>query len=254
MTRSDTYPGALDRRPSGSWRWRVSIAGERITKTWDDDLTEEEAARKARKRYDELAAQVARGDGTDVRLSRLLAIYRDQKLPGLAESTRTAYNITFRALSLYYGEDEDPRLEAISRGDIKGFISWRRVHGPDGSERAKPLSGWSLQRSLGALSAHFSEAVEREWIQASPTRRVSVDVPDREPVILSRQEYEKLLEAGEARRCSGHSSCWPARRGSGVRRRSASGGRMWTSPRACSRSYTAGTGARRRGSSPGRCP
>lgn len=199
MPRTDSYPGSLDRRASGSWRWRVSIGGERRTETWEEGLTEAEAARKARERYDQLAAQVARGDGAEARLSRLIAVYKDQRMPGLAESTRRAYDVTLRAIRAYYGEDVDPRIRDISRGDVKSFLSWRRVHGPDGSKRDKPLSGWALKRSLGALSVLFSEAVEREWIPANPTRRISVDAEEHEPVILSPAEYEKLLDAAAGR-------------------------------------------------------
>lgn len=198
MPRSDTYPGSLDRLPSGSWRWRVSIVGERITETWSGDLSETEAARKARRRYDVLDAQVHRGDGAGIRLSKLLAVFRDQKLPALAPSTRRAYDVSFRAIECYYGDD-NPLLSSIKRGDVKGFLSWRRVHGPDGAKKDTPLSGWSLQRALGALSTLFGEAVEREWIEANPTRRISVDTPDHEPVILSPTEYETLLEKAEGR-------------------------------------------------------
>ena len=47
----DGFPGSLQRRPSGSWRWRVSVAGERTSETWDADLTAREAKTKARERY-----------------------------------------------------------------------------------------------------------------------------------------------------------------------------------------------------------
>lgn len=198
MPRSDTYPGALDRRASGSWRWRASIHGERHTETWRGDLTEEEAARKARERYNTLRAQVARGDGADVRLSGLVALFEDQRLPGVAKATRRAYGVTLRAVRAYYGE-EDPRISSIGRGDVKGFLSWRRVHGPDGSKRPEPLSGWALKRALGVLSTLFEEAMEREWVPSNPARRVSVDTEEHEPVILTEEEYEKLLTAAEAR-------------------------------------------------------
>jgi len=198
MPRTDSFPGSLDRRASGSWRWRVSVAGERHAETWDADLSTREAERKARTRYNLLEAQSARGEGVSVRLSRLLAVYRDQRFPSLAESTRRAYDLAFRALGAWYGEDTDPRLTSIGRGDVNGFLSWRRVHKPDGRKR-EPLSGWSLKRSLGALSTLFEEAVEREWINANPARRISIDTPDTEPVILDVEEYERLLTECESR-------------------------------------------------------
>lgn len=199
MTRSDSYPGSLDRRPSGSWRWRVSIDGERHNETFDEDLSEREAASKARDRYKVLEAQTARGEGTSVRLSRLLAVYRDQVFPSLADSTERAYDVTFRALECWYGEDRDPRLTSIGRGDVKSFLGWRRVHKPDGTSRDEPLSGYSMKRALGALSVLFEEAVEREWMEANPSRRIRVEAEEREPVILSAEEYEKLLSEAEAR-------------------------------------------------------
>lgn len=196
MPRSDTYPGSLDRRPSGSWRWRVSINGERTTETWDADLSDDEAARKARERYDQLAAQVRRGDAAEIRLGGLLAVYRDQCLPTLAARSQEAYEITLRALEAYHGES-DPRLTSISRGDIKSFLAWRRVHGPGGEKRKKPLSNWSLRRTLAVTAALLEEAVEREWLDHNPARPLSVEKPNREYVILSAEEYNTLLEKAE---------------------------------------------------------
>lgn len=197
MPRSDSYPGNLRRRPSGTWQWRVSVDGERVQETWDAALSQTEAARKARNRYDVLESQTARGEGASIRLRGLIAIYKDQRLPALADSTQTAYGIAFRSLTTYYGE-RNPRLASISRGDVKGFLSWRRVHKPDGTKQG-PLSPWSLKRALGALSALFEEAVEREWIEANPARRITIETPDTEPVILSEGEYEKLLQKAETR-------------------------------------------------------
>lgn len=198
MPRSDTFPGHLRRRPSGSWRWEVSIHGERISEHWDANLTEREAQAKARERYGLLEAQRARGEGGTIRLKALMELFREEHLPGLAEASRAAYKTTLKALASYYGED-NPRIASIGRGDVKAFLSWRRVHGPDGRKRKKPLSAWSLQRSLAVVSALFEEALEREWVAANPARRISLDKPEREPVILTEEEYEELLRVVEER-------------------------------------------------------
>lgn len=192
----DGFPGSLHRRPSGSWRWRVSIAGERRQETWSGDLSEDEVKRKARRRYNRLEARVARGDGASVRLSRLVAVYRNEHLPTLAESSQVDYGRALDSLEAYYG-DRDPTLSALSRGDVKAFLSWRRVHTPDGGKRSEPLSGHTLQQTRAVLSGMFEEAREREWIDGNPARGISVDAPEREPVILSEEEYEKLLETVE---------------------------------------------------------
>lgn len=204
MTRADSYPGALDRRPSGSWRWRVSINGERISEHWSEELSEEEAARKARKRYDHLSAVRARGDSANARLSQLIKLFREEHLPGLAETSQRGYGVELRAMTVYFVDrGADPRVRELSRGDVKSYLAWRRVHSPDGSKRSEPLSGWTIQGAHAIMSAMLREAVEREWIEANPARNLSPPTPSREYVILSDEEYEDVLEKAE-----GHPMCW----------------------------------------------
>lgn len=196
MPRADSYPGSLRRLPSGSWNWRVSIGGERRSETWSDDLTEREAERKARERYNELDVQFGAGQGGDTRLSKLVGLYRREKLPELADETVRKYEYELTALETFFVEGgEDPRIRDVGRGDVKAFLSWRKMHKPDGTKREKPLSGHSVAGSQSVCSGVFREAFEREWIQANPASRIHVKTPDREYVLLSEKEYDKLLEA-----------------------------------------------------------
>lgn len=198
MPRSDTYPGALDQLPSGTWRWRVQVNGELHTYTWKN-VDEAEAERKARNKYDTLTGKRARGGATDVRLGALIELYREEQLPELAESSQASYETALKSLERYYQGDRDPLLQSLSRGDVKSYLSWRKMHSPDGEEREESLSAWSVRQTKAVLSTLFEEAVEREWMEANPARRVSVETPSREPVILSEEEYGELLEAAQGR-------------------------------------------------------
>lgn len=196
MPQTDTSSGSLRRLPSGSWQWRVSIDGERHAETWGGDLTEREAERKARTRYNELDVQHGTGQGGDTRLSKLIGLYKREKLPELADETVRGYGYDLTALETFFVEEGDnPRIRNVGRGDVKAFLSWRRVHKPDGTKRDEPLSGHSVARAQSVASGVFREAYEREWLQANPASRINVTTPDREYVLLSEAEYGKLLEA-----------------------------------------------------------
>lgn len=196
MSRTDTYPGWLGRLDSGSWRWQVSIGGERISETWSADLSKREAERKARTRYNELDERQARGEGGDTRLSALIGLYKREKFHELAPETVRGYKYDLTALETFFIEEgDDPRIRNVGRGDVKAFLSWRRTHKPDGEKRSEPLSGHSVQRAQSVCSGLFREAFEREWIPANPASRINVKTPDREYVLLSEEEYGKLLEA-----------------------------------------------------------
>lgn len=202
MPRTDSYPGHLRRLPSGSWNWRVSIGGERRSETWkDDDLTEEEAARKARSRFDELQDQAARGGVVDPRMKALLKRFEDDHLPTLAPSSQQTYTVELKALRTYFVEEgANPHVRRIGRGEVTGYLSWRKVREPDGTKRGKALSAWAVKKAHAVASAAFEIAVERGWREANPVQKVSPPSPDdREPVILSPEEYDRLLEKAEPR-------------------------------------------------------
>lgn len=201
MPRSDTYPGALRRRSSGKWQWRVSVHGERVSETWGGDLSGEEAARKARNRYDELLDERARGGVADPRMKKLLSTFEDEHFPTLAASSRRAYRVEVKALRRYFvQEGSNPHVRRIGQGDVAGFLSWRRAHGPGGEKREEALSASAVRKAHSVASAAFSMAEERGWTPANPVQKVSPPSPEaREPVLLSEEEYGRLLQKAESR-------------------------------------------------------
>lgn len=205
MPRSDSFPGSLDRRPSGSWRWRVSIEGERISEHWSEDLDEKAAARKARSRYDELADQRKRDVGS-VSFSRFLKRWEREHVSTLSEGSQAKYGVEARAFRTFFRDlHDDPHVGDLSKGLVKRFVSWRRVHRPDGTDRDEPLADVTVGASLSILSSMLSHAVDAEYLDANPAKRLQ-NKPSgsgREAYILSPEEYEKLLEALEDRPMAG---------------------------------------------------
>lgn len=203
-TRSDSYPGALDMLPSGSWRWRVSVNGHRHQETWSDlggEDDQEKAARRARETYDELADKVARGHTSSVPFSRFSKRYEREEVVKLAENSQRQYGIDLRSARAYFESCGDPDVADISKGDIKRFIAWRRVHTPDGGERDTPLSEATLRRAAGVLSALFTYAVDTDHRDANPVHQLS-SLPkgsSREAYILDPEEYDALLAELEGR-------------------------------------------------------
>lgn len=217
MPRSDSYPGSLDRRPSGSWRWRVSINGERIQETWKPQKVEAErrtdssgrpreslqeaAERMARGRYDELADERQRDVGS-ISFSRFLKRWEREHVSTLSEGSQAKYGVEARAFRTFFRDlHGDPDVGKLSKGLVKRFVSWRRVHRPDGTEREKPLADVTVGAALSILSSMLSHAVDAEYLDSNPAKRLQ-NKPSgsrREAYILSPKEYGKLLEALEDR-------------------------------------------------------
>lgn len=90
----------------------------------------------------------------------------------------------------------DPRLRQLGRGDVKRFLAWRRWHASDGKEREEPLSGHTLRREYATFRRALEHARDLELIEANPADKVDAPkVEDREPVLLSDEQLEELLEA-----------------------------------------------------------
>lgn len=195
-TRSDSYPGHLGQLPSGSWRWRVSIAGQRHAYTWSD-VDEEEAARKAREKYNELSDRVERGAPGETPLSRFLSRFEREEVPKLADSSQDSYRATLKALRTYFVErGRDPKLRQLGRGHVKRFLSWRRMHWADGRDRSEPLSDYTVRTGYAIFRRILSDARDLELIDVNPADQVDAPkVEEREPVLLSDAQLEKLLDA-----------------------------------------------------------
>lgn len=195
-----THPGSITKR-GPSYRVRLCVDGERHYYTLKD-VTAKEAREFAREKDRELRKQAERrsvGLPTRVTFFELLKRYKEDVLPGLAESTQRSYGYTLKAFKSYFVEElGDPKLEKIHRGVVKQFLAWRRQRNPDGSKRAEPLSNRSIEKHRAILHKLFDEALQWGFVDTNPVAATKAPkVEGREPVILSQEQYEKLLEECE---------------------------------------------------------
>jgi len=72
--------------------------------------------------------------------------------------------------------------------------TWRRWHGPDGSQLHKPMHGRTVGREYAVLRRLFTVATELEYREGNPATPVKPPkYDDRQPVILDDDQFEKLL-------------------------------------------------------------
>lgn len=194
MATRKTYPGSIDQRPSGSYRWRVSIDGERFQFTLEDADSEAEVERFARKKYDELAP--GRVESGEMRLTRFIDRFEREEVDQLAESSQRSYSATLDALRAYLQElDADPRLREVSKGLVKRFLNWRRLHDSQGERREEPMSSYTVNTEYAIVRRLLGHAHELELIPGNPAGRIDPPkIEEREPVLISDEQLEKLLE------------------------------------------------------------
>lgn len=204
MARTPDHPGSLDRLPSGTWRLRFSIDGERHRETIDEDLSHADAAKYARNRYDELAGRAERrklGLPTETRFSDLRKSYEEDVLPGLTEGTRRTYRDCLKPLKYFFEEvRDDPKLAEIRTAHVNRYMEWRRTHSPDGTEREDPLSAATVNKDRRVLRRLFEMAERWDLRDGNPASNTDALPEDgREPLILSDSQYEELIKKAEAR-------------------------------------------------------
>ena len=187
------YPGTLVRR-GNSFRLHLCVGGKRhyfTVPTTDRSLAERFAVDKGA----ELSRQLdrtRRGLSAGVAVSALFELFETQELPPLAKGTQDAYRDSLKAIRFYFlGELGDPALERIHAKHISGFLAWRRVNRIDGPAT---VSNRTLQKDRAVLHRIFALAERLEYREGNPVARVPAPKADpREPVILSGEQYEKLL-------------------------------------------------------------
>ena len=118
-------------------------------------------------------------------------------MPTLATGTQAAYDDSLKAIKRFFVETAgDPSLNKIHAKDIASFLSWRRVNRLNGKA---PLSNRTIQKDRAVLHRLFDMAERMEFREGNPVDRVAAPKVDaREPVILSGEQYEKLIDE-----CSG---------------------------------------------------
>jgi integrase len=194
------YQGNLEQLATG-YRYRVTIHGKPY-RCFFGTLDEQEAVDFAIQKYAELHKQAGesrrRGPVEYMRFSALLARYKSDRLPLLAEGTQRSYRHALDAAREYFEDDRgDPLVDRINSLDISDFLAWRRTR-PRGrfKKRGRPLDTKTLRKSRSILVAVFNYAVEIGAVEHNPVLKVAPPKSDdREPIILSVDQYDALVAA-----------------------------------------------------------
>lgn len=195
MSNRKSHPGHIEKR-AGSYRLHLCVAGQRHKYTLA--CSRKNAERFAREEYRRLELQADRrkmGLPGALRFSALLDRYERETLPMLSENSQRSYGYSLAPIRLFFATNlGDPTLDRIHAAHIQAFLDWRRVHRPDGSQAFRPLSNRSLQKERAILHRIFAIADRLELREGNPVSRTeNPRITSRNPVILSHEEYERLL-------------------------------------------------------------
>lgn len=194
MPRRPDHPGSIRQR-GDTFQVRLSVRGSRHVFTVDG--TRKDAENFARRKYAELERWARRGPAAANQLlfSDLLKRFREDELPTLSAGSQKSYGGSLDVLEMYFVDQVgDPVLELVGRADVKAFMAWRRSYSP--RKGLKRVSGHTVARDLRVLHRLFNYALDLEILEANPAARVPAPKADpRQPVILTADQYDKLLEA-----------------------------------------------------------
>lgn len=194
--KSRRHPGHLEQLAT-CFRWHVSIHGRRHRETVE--TTDRQAAEEfCVQRYAELRKRArTRGDAPAelVRMSDLIQSFRDVRLPGLAPNTRRTYTHALDTFEAYFVDQRgDMRVEDVKTRDVVAYLALRRTTRRGKAKTKTPVSARTVAKDRAMLHALFAHAVELEIRLDNPVARNKADKVDgREPVILTLDEYERLL-------------------------------------------------------------
>ncbi len=199
MARTKRHPGTIEKR-GGSFRVILYAGGKRHSFTVPT-RDRQEVVEFARRKHAELQRQVERerrGLLGSMTMSALLDKFACERLPLLTHSTRRTYRISLaRFREFFVDRVRNLKVDQVRPGHVKDFLNWRRIHRL--RERGQ-ASNRTLQKDRATLHAVFAFAEELELREGNPVSRVSVPKADcRDPVILSAEEYERLIAACEKR-------------------------------------------------------
>lgn len=195
MAKRKNYPGTIEVR-GDSRRVILYVDGKRHVFN-RKEASKEEAEAFAREKYQELQEFVDRarsGLPGALALPALLTRYETQKLPLLASNTRRSYSTSLRLFRRFLRVRRmEFAVHEFRSAHVKDFLDWARVN-PMGGKG--PSSNRTLQRHRAVLHAVFSFAEELELRDGNPVTKVKPPKADgRDPVILSEDQFEALLEA-----------------------------------------------------------
>ena len=176
----------------------------RLTLRTPDRAVAERMAREAARDLEAVRARTAAGLPTAIACGALFDVSERQELPTLARGTPDAYRDSLKPLRAYFVEQLGaPTIDRVRAKDVTGYLAWRRVarirarvEGAGEAPPAAPLANRTLQKDRAVLHRVFALAERLEYRDGNPVARVAAPKADsRDPVILSADEYERLLAA-----------------------------------------------------------
>ncbi|GAC1613801.1 MAG: site-specific integrase [Gemmatimonadaceae bacterium] len=193
------YPGYLQRR-GNSYRVQLCVGGKRhlFTVPTTDRLAGKQFAAQKFEELRKSAERRAVGLPGAIRCSELFDLFERQQLPTVSRGTQEAYLDSLKPIRSYFVDQLGDRpVDQVHAKDVSGYLAWRRVHRIGGTE---PLSNRTLQKDRAVLHRIFEIAERAEYREGNPVGRVQPPKADsRQPVILTDDEYERLLTACRGR-------------------------------------------------------
>jgi site-specific recombinase XerD len=197
MARRKTPPGTIRKR-GDTYQVALRVKGRRHYFTVEaGSLADvEEFCRTKHGELLKAAKQRLEDVEEDPPFSTFLERYERERIPLLAPRTQQTYTDTFKLFRRFFIERrQDPTLQAIRPRDVTAYLIWRRTH-PAWGEGT--VSSRTVQKGRATLHAVFEFAIEHELRDSNPvTRTRRPKAEERDPVIVSDAEYERLL--GECR-------------------------------------------------------
>jgi integrase/recombinase XerD len=194
------YPGSIERR-GDSYRVTLCVAGK-ISRSTVPTTDRRIAEQFARQRFSELRHAHERqfaGLPHVITISALISEFVTQELPQLAKGTREAYEDSLKPIRKYFiDESGDLPLDRIRAAHIDAYMDWRRANRYRGRRKAddRPVHARTLNKDRAVLHRLFVIADRREYVSGNPVARTEPRKADtHESVILTEEEYEKLLKA-----------------------------------------------------------
>ena len=210
---ANRHPGSIERR-GDAYRVRIYLGGQMHRFNFKPHTGSPATDRKlvekfAREKHRELERQherLAAGLPGSVRFSALLELFVSQELPTVAPGTQRAYGKSLSPIRAYFVDQRgDLEVSAVQPQDVAAFLGWRRVsrsrgrRKPEGFYRT-PLTNRTLQRDRAVLHRVFRIAERMQFREGNPVTNVDAPKADsRDPVVLSHDQYEKLIDACSSR-------------------------------------------------------
>jgi integrase len=146
------------------------------------------------KELEEQAERQATGLPDAPRVSEWFDQFDAETVTDLAPGAQRSYRDSLKPLrGFFVGKMGDPTIDKLRIKDVKAFRVWRRTRRMNGTG---PVSARTVNKDVAVLHRILNLAEEGEYREGNPARFLDpLNYDAREPVILSDEEYERLLAA-----------------------------------------------------------